>query len=1485
MLKYRSIFIILFSVLVLALSFVPVHAACTDLDGDGYGSPGDISCPKGKTTDCNDNDNKVYPGAPKICDGKDNNCDGRKDFSTDEDKDHDGVMWCAGDCDDNNPNRFPGNPEICDGIDNDCVGGVPAAEKDLDQDGYRICSSPADCNDNDFSVNPGVQEYCSDTKDNNCNGQIDEAACICPDADGDGQTLQACGGTDCNDNDNTVYLGAAELCADGKDNDCDGITDIQDPNATGCPAYCVDADGDNYFVGGIGCGAVDCDDNDANVHPGAQRICDGKDSDCDGRKDFSTDEDKDHDGVAWCAGDCDDNNANRFPGNKEGSYGDPTCSDGIDNDCDSRVDATDADCAQPSCTTKTNPNDGVHVFNLLNGDGSTNKTSCNWCHFDDSGVIDQRRSCQRCHSDPADTSDPLNGVLKAQYPANPPYGFGTAKNVKMHSSSVAGTKYGGWTMDCLTCHNPHQQEQDLAYGATYGKYIKEYLCYDNPVTGTSTRDYILFTAASGAGSFADGVPNNQNICETCHTQTNHHRNDGSAPGDLDAGSNYVGHYDGQKCTDCHVHSEGFKFAPPAIDNGYVGSSVCGSCHTTQKADFDRSGHPYKYRTTGGAIPSPEADPLSAILSTYMPLLAALNTDANVTPADDGTGHLDWSSANYVIGGFGWKARWGIKDNTLDTGTLQKTGYVWSSTSAAQFNMMAADSTLDPYGRRADWSSYGSTTGQSKKYNCAVCHNTNGKNIDPAQSCYEAPGGRTEPWASNPFLDQTNHGGYYSEWTFDGVQCEACHGPGESHVNAPSVLNITKNTSLETCGKCHTRILTDQECYGTGTGGALVGGGYIKHHEQYNEMVGTVSAPGVHSSLTCVTCHDPHKRSHKVTDAVAAALGITDNHLSAEERGAVTSCAACHPAQRNADDAATSGKIFAHKTAGVTCADCHMAEATKSATHASTGSWGKMGDAKTHIFKINPSATAPDTASGTGSPAVAYNYLSLEYACGKCHAEAGGKDGLAGTTTVFATKADASAEATGYHNVTGIDGGFVGSESCSGCHTAKYNDFVQSGHPYKLRITNGATPSLDTDPLSALLSMTMPTLAALNDDVSVPDFQIDLNADGRLDWSSVSYVIGGYGWKARWGIKDTSGDDKTGYVWSSAALSGGVGAQFNMLAADPALDPMGKRADWSTYGSASGQSKKYECATCHNTNGAIFTPGYDCYVDSGARTEPWASTGLNPVNHGGFYSEWSLSGVQCEACHGTGANHVKSPSVNAMTVNASKDVCGVCHMRAENTAKTGAVGNAECGGPNAGLNVASYLANGAKITGDYINHHEQYNELVGLNDGVHRNLNCVQCHDPHKRSHKLTDTIASVLGITDNNLTAEERGAVVSCESCHQPGTPDAAGGGADLKVSALSYHVSGIKCSDCHMAEATKSATNESPDGTWGRNGDVKTHIFKIDPAATTITRSNGFTNVAANAISVKYACGKCHDSSMSSYIGIPLTEDQAKAAAAGIHP
>jgi len=96
-------------------------------------------------------------------------------------------------------------PELCDGLDNNCDYSIPLNERDADADGYRTCGVPADCNDNNRFINPGMQEWCSDTKDNNCNTQIDESPCICPDADSDGFTASYCGGTDCDDIDNTVY--------------------------------------------------------------------------------------------------------------------------------------------------------------------------------------------------------------------------------------------------------------------------------------------------------------------------------------------------------------------------------------------------------------------------------------------------------------------------------------------------------------------------------------------------------------------------------------------------------------------------------------------------------------------------------------------------------------------------------------------------------------------------------------------------------------------------------------------------------------------------------------------------------------------------------------------------------------------------------------------------------------------------------------------------------------------------------------------------------------------------------------------------------------------------------------------------------------------------------------------------------------------------------------------------------------------------------
>jgi subtilase family serine protease len=329
-----------------------------DVDGDGFGrsSPTRQSQtqPIGfvdNADDCNDRDATIYPGAPELPDGKDNNCNGEVDEGLDcrviwyRDVDGDGFgrktptkQSCiqpigfvdnADDCNDRDATIYPSAPELPDGKDNNCNGEVDEGldcrtvwYRDVDGDGYgrktptkQSCIQPIgfvdnadDCNDRDATIYPGAPEL-PDGKDNNCNGEVDEdLECRITwyrDVDGDGYgrktpTIQSCikpngyvdNADDCNDHEPTIYLGAPEL-PDGKDNNCDGQID----EGLECRiTWYRDADGDGYGrktppiqsciqpLGHVN-NSDDCNDNDPTIYPGAPEMCDGKDNNCNGKKD------------------------------------------------------------------------------------------------------------------------------------------------------------------------------------------------------------------------------------------------------------------------------------------------------------------------------------------------------------------------------------------------------------------------------------------------------------------------------------------------------------------------------------------------------------------------------------------------------------------------------------------------------------------------------------------------------------------------------------------------------------------------------------------------------------------------------------------------------------------------------------------------------------------------------------------------------------------------------------------------------------------------------------------------------------------------------------------------------------------------------------------------------------------------------------------------------------------------------------------------
>ena len=333
-----------------------------DSDADAYGgaSLGD-SCdaPSGAvatSTDCDDGDAAIHPGATEVCD------------AANQDEDCDGLA----DNDDASASSATKTQFYVD-ADGDSYGSTTSNAYCDAPSGYAATST--DCDDGDASTNPAATEVC-DGADNDCNSVVDDGVSdtFYKDADGDGYgdpavTASGCSaptgyvsvGTDCDDAESSVHPGAVEVCdATNTDDDCNGLANDSDPAVTNTTAYYADADGDGYGStasvaacaqpSGYGATSGDCDDTDNGVNPGATDLPgDGTDGDCDGSEVCYVDADDDgfrpdtgatvtssdgdcsDSGEALAidpTGDCDDANPGVNPGAADAA------GDGLDANCD-----------------------------------------------------------------------------------------------------------------------------------------------------------------------------------------------------------------------------------------------------------------------------------------------------------------------------------------------------------------------------------------------------------------------------------------------------------------------------------------------------------------------------------------------------------------------------------------------------------------------------------------------------------------------------------------------------------------------------------------------------------------------------------------------------------------------------------------------------------------------------------------------------------------------------------------------------------------------------------------------------------------------------------------------------------------------------------------------------------------------------------------------------------------------------------------------
>ena len=165
--------------------------------------------------------------------------------------------------------------------------------------------------------------------------------------------------------------------------------------------------------------------------------------------------------------------------------------------------------------------------------------------------LDQELLCKSCH--------------------NPTGQAAAMSDVAMHV--VDG---GSTVVDCGSCHFVHfaQPTTDTHPGGVTAPNLS-LIRSDTARYVTGALEPALFQQSPEHFAFAAGNPPFNGICQSCHTQTAHHRNDDTGDHSHNAGSD---------CLTCHSHGGGFGSLDHEAAGAVVADPACMTCHGTAGPD-------------------------------------------------------------------------------------------------------------------------------------------------------------------------------------------------------------------------------------------------------------------------------------------------------------------------------------------------------------------------------------------------------------------------------------------------------------------------------------------------------------------------------------------------------------------------------------------------------------------------------------------------------------------------------------------------------------------------------------------------------------------------------------------------------------------------------------------------------------------------------------------------------------------------------------
>ena len=417
-----------------------------------------------------------------------------------------------------------------------------------------------------------------------------------------------------------------------------------------------------------------------------------------------------------------------------------------------------------------------------------------------------------------------------------------------------------------------------------------------------------------------------------------------------------------------------------------------------------------------------------------------------------------------------------------------------------------------------------------------------------------------------------------------------------------------------------------------------------------------------------------------------------------------------------------------------------------------------------------------------------------------------------------------------------DGEFIGSENCAICHTVQYASFAQSGHPFKLnKVENNQAPTYPFTNLNGLLERVTDDDAADGD----PKAGTDNTLGTPVTWDDVSYVIGGYFWKAR--LVDQNG-----------AVVTGSSVQYNFQ-----TDAMSGYHDNET-------DKHYNCGNCHTTGWRH----QDAVLNDNRQDDLQFMDGT-------FFE----GGVHCEACHGAGSAHAKFSGIitrdaiprSLADLTAADQgfgdpvACGECHTRDGErdypsylSGFDNALAAAEAPDPR-----PNEMGGRIAASGGLIKHHEQYDEILGINPDTLESVrspafmathgDCMTCHNPHGSSVNVGNPLYT--GVAGHNPSND------ACLTCH-----------GDYDTTLRAGGMLNLACADCHMPDLAKSAVATAGELERPTVGDVATHIFRI-ALDSTQPQFNEAGSFAYPAIDEDFACMTCHNTAPGAVIGFAIPD------------